>query len=162
MNRPAIYTSFDWRTDAMYFEDRGREELLRAQLAQKDEDDVGQKKKKRKRPARVVKKWYIEKLVSQDDFTDSMKNLSEAFCTLIYDRLKYIDSQQVLEGIKEEVDEAAWKCHNERIYPNDFASLKHLPEEPRESRQFLDNLAIVYFAVYQKYVLIKLNQLANE
>ena len=48
MSRPAIYTSFDWRTDVMCVEDKSREELMRAQLAQIDEGggDVGQRTKK--------------------------------------------------------------------------------------------------------------------
>ena len=91
-----------------------------------------------------------------------MENLSEVFCDLIYDRLKDIVSQQVLDGYEEEVDEAAWKCHNQRIYPDDFAHLRNLPKDPRESRRLLDNIAVVYFAVSQKFILIKQNQIASQ
>ena len=69
--------------------------------------------------------------------------------------MRYKTKQQ-LKARKEKVDHYAWECYMKRKQVNLLNDeIRNLPLDPIERSAYLFNCAVVYFAVYQKYIFIR-------
>ena len=92
--------------------------------------------------------------------------MEEDICNMVYEMVKDIDSLQLLKEWKDFVDDMAWKVHEQKSYSTWFHTNmdvfeKYLPNNVNDFPDFYRNSAIVFYAVFQKYIRIRKAELLN-
>ena len=166
--RPAKYTKFDPKIDFMYAVDLERENEIKVKLDKMasipglnddERDDL-----------------LIEKDLCRVQVRPSQKYVSsqmeEDICNMLYEEVKEIKTLQLLKKYKDFADKEAWKVHEQKSYSTWFVPdfKRYLPNFERylytidnvnEFPDFYRNSAIVFYAVFQKYIRIRKTELSN-
>ena len=160
--RPAKYTKFDPDIDFMYAVDLERETEIKVKLDNMasipglnddERDDL-----------------LIEKDLCRVQVRPSQKYVSsqmeEDICNMLYEEVIGIKTLQLLKKYKDFADKKAWKVHEQKSYSTwfvpDFNIFKqYLPNNFNDYPDFYRNSAIVFYAVFQKYIRIRNTELSK-
>ena len=159
--RPAIYTAFDLSRDVMTAVSKDREDKLNLELAELRKDPIQRGLKVNDIEVELAE-CRLHVSVVPEYFDEQMQALSHQFCNESYEELKRYKTKQQLNTLKEAVDNSAWECYRKKLNLNFFNNkIRNLPLDPKEKYNYLFNCAVVYFAVYQKYIFIRKGELPN-
>ena len=167
--RPEAYTNFDLRSDFMHAVNLDRESKINQELEKLQND-----------PNLVTSMCIRDELIAEraicrvkvrifpGEFNDDMERLSEQFSDSLYEKLKAIDSVQKLLEYNATMEKLAWEAHSRNRIPpfflTDFSDYFDVSKfETADDRlRFRQISAIVYFALLQRYTIIRKIELYNK
>ena len=150
--RPRNYTNFDPEADFMFAVNRQREREIESQLSlpgARNRDDLLTEK---------LLCRFRDRVLPQH-FTSELERFSEAACDQIHKQVVKMDEAR-LNGLQVEVNKTAWQLHVNQGCPQWLANMSRgfLPQKDR--RLFLRNIAVVYFATMQKYIVTRKSEIS--
>ena len=151
--RTQKYTKFDRLTDFMFAVNYKREKEINLKLSQSGairRDDL------------LTEKLLCRFQISPESFSCEMEACSEAACDRIYGELNSLDETS-LNDLQREVNKTAWQLHVNRGCPRWLATMfsEYLPANADDRSVFLRDIAVIYFAIMQKYIFIRKSEISN-